>query len=201
VRQPYVVPRRRLFFAVWLTVVALPVLLIDNIPRTEARATPIEAVSADAIDVASTASAPPSTTTANPADLVTTSVELRAPTTSRLPMTTTSPTTTAAKPPATATSPPRTAPPPTSPPTTAAPANQQTGGASWYDYNPGECAHPSIPKGTVLTVTRLGTGASVTCVVTDRGPHGAGRIIDLDRGTFAQLADPSSGVIEVRITW
>ena len=53
----------------------------------------------------------------------------------------------------------------------------------------------------MVTVTRLGTGASATCVVTDRGPHGAGRIIDLDRGTFAQLADPGAGVIQVRITW
>jgi rare lipoprotein A (peptidoglycan hydrolase) len=52
-----------------------------------------------------------------------------------------------------------------------------------------------------VTVTRIGTGGSVSCVVTDRGPHGAGRIIDLDRGTFAQIADPNEGVIQVRITW
>ena len=52
-----------------------------------------------------------------------------------------------------------------------------------------------------MTVTRTATGASVTCVVTDRGPHGAGRIIDLDRGTFAQLANPNEGVIQVRIAW
>jgi rare lipoprotein A len=201
VRQPYVLPRRRLFFAVWLTVVALPVLAIDNLPRTDARAAPIEAVSADAIDVATTATTPPSTTAlpANPADLVPTSVGLRAPATTR-PTTTTSPTTTAPRPRTQATSPPPTAPPPALPPAVEHP-NEQTGGASWYDYNPGECAHPSIPKGTVVTVTSLATGASATCVVTDRGPHGAGRIIDLDRGTFAQLADTNAGVIEVRITW
>jgi rare lipoprotein A len=197
VRQPYVLPRRRLFFAVWLTVVALPVLAIDNIPRTEARAAPIEAVSADAIDVATTATSSPSITAAaplNPADLVPTSVRLRAPTSQ--PTTTTSPATTASKPQT-----PATAPPATAPPTTAARRSEQTGGASWYDYNPGECAHPTIPKGTVVTITSLATGASATCVVTDRGPHGAGRIIDLDRGTFSQLADPNAGVIEVRITW
>ena len=92
-------------------------------------------------------------------------------------------------------------PPRRPPPTTAAPSNQQGGGASWYAYNPGECAHPTIPMGTVVTVTRAATGASISCVVTDRGPYGAGRIIDLDRGTFAQLADPSEGVIQVRISW
>jgi rare lipoprotein A len=199
VRQPYVLPRRRLVIAVWLTVVALPILAIDNIPRTEARAAPIEPVSADAIDVA--ASSPSSTTVAqapDPADLVPTSAQLRAPATIR-PTTSTSPTTTAPKP--AATSPPSTAPRPTSPPPTTAPPNQQSGGASWYDYNPGECAHLTIPIGTRVTVISLATGASTTCVVTDRGPHGAGRIIDLDRSTFAQLADPSSGVIQVRISW
>jgi rare lipoprotein A (peptidoglycan hydrolase) len=90
---------------------------------------------------------------------------------------------------------------PTAPPTTAAPANEETGGASWYDYNTGECAHLTIPKGTVVTVTRIDTGVSVTCVVTDRGPFGSGRIIDLDRTTFARLASPEAGVIQVRLTW
>jgi len=37
--------------------------------------------------------------------------------------------------------------------------------------------------------------------VTDRGPYGGGRIIDLDDGTFAQLAPLSSGIIDVTITW
>jgi rare lipoprotein A (peptidoglycan hydrolase) len=37
--------------------------------------------------------------------------------------------------------------------------------------------------------------------VTDRGPYEAGRIIDLDRATFAQLKDPSQGVVQVEISW
>src|SRR3954466_9513919 len=48
VRQLYVVPRRRLVFAVWLTVLALPILVIDNIPRTEARAASVRTESARA---------------------------------------------------------------------------------------------------------------------------------------------------------
>jgi rare lipoprotein A (peptidoglycan hydrolase) len=55
--------------------------------------------------------------------------------------------------------------------------------------------------GATLTVTDLSTGASVTCVVVSRGPYGGGRILDMAEPTFAQLADPSVGVIEVRVTW
>jgi rare lipoprotein A len=185
-------------FAVWLTAVALPVLAIDNVPRTDARAASVRAVSADAIDVATRASSAP----AAPAPPTRAVAEAAAPTSTPATAPPTSRPTTTAPPPVTAAVTPRaTTPPATTAAPSAAAANAQTGGASWYDYNPGECAHPTIPKGTVVTVTRLGTGASVTCVVTDRGPHGAGRIIDLDRGTFAQLADPGEGVIQVRITW
>jgi rare lipoprotein A len=155
-------------------------------------------VSADAIDVATRASSAP----AAPAPPTRAVAEAAAPTSTPATAPPTSRPTTTAPPPVTAAVTPRaTTPPATTAAPPAAAANAQTGGASWYDYNPGECAHPTIPKGTVVTVTRLGTGASVTCVVTDRGPHGAGRIIDLDRGTFAQLADPGEGVIQVRITW
>ncbi len=184
-RQPYVVPRRRLLFAVWLTVVALPILVIDNIPRTEARAASVKTASADALDPSPTErTAPP------PTEVPTT----EAPTTEAAAVVP-GPSSTgsqrgasrpAAKAPATTT----TSPPTTAPPTTEAAPNEQAGGASWYDYQPGECAHLSIPKGTVVTVTRISTGASVTCVVTDRGPHGGGRIIDLDRDTFAQTRRP-----------
>jgi len=180
-----------LFFAVWLTVVALPVLLIDNITRTDARAASVQAVSADAIDAidptTTVAAAPPST------------VEVTTTVASEPPTTTTRPKSQASTSTSTSTTRPTTT--TTEPPTTTAPVNRQSGGASWYAYNAGQCAHPSIPMGTVVTVTRLGTGASTSCVVTDRGPHGAGRIIDLDRGTFAQLADPGEGVIQVSITW
>jgi rare lipoprotein A (peptidoglycan hydrolase) len=48
---------------------------------------------------------------------------------------------------------------------------------------------------------RASNGNTASCVVTDRGPFGPGRIIDLDRGTFAQLTSPGTGVIGVTITW
>jgi rare lipoprotein A len=200
VRQPYVVPRRRLLLAAWLTALALPILVIDNIPKTEARAeSSVEVVAPDALDRAPTTTAAPDTTEApTTAPATTAAPTTKAPTTTAPARKTTakiaSPTTTTAKPRTTTT----TAPAPAAAPES---GNSQEGGASWYDYRPGECAHQTIPKGTVVTITRVSTGATATCVVTDRGPFGAGRIIDLDRGTFAQLADPGAGIIQVRITW
>jgi rare lipoprotein A (peptidoglycan hydrolase) len=186
VRQPYVVPRHRLVFAVWLTVLALPLLVLDNIPRTEARAA---SVKVDAPLVETTTTVEPTTTTIvepTTVDAIAVSPE-------------TTPVTAAPKPKtATAKAP---APAPSTTTTTTAPPNTERGGASWYDYRPGECAHKTIPKGTVVTIRSLESGASTTCVVTDRGPYEAGRIIDLDRATFAQLKDPSSGVVQVEISW
>jgi rare lipoprotein A len=94
--------------------------------------------------------------------------------------------------------------PPTAPPTTAAPAptNSETGQASWYNAPAGYCAHPTLPLGTVITVTNLANGATATCTIEGRGPYGGGdRIVDLDQTTFAKLAPLSQGVINVRITW
>ena len=79
---------------------------------------------------------------------------------------------------------------------------RQEGGASWYRYKPGTCAHRTLPKGTVVTVTNLATGRSATCTVADRGPFIAGRIIDLDRSVFLVIAQsPGQGVVRVRIEW
>lgn len=179
-RQPYVVPRRRLVFAVWLTVLALPILVIDNIPRTEARAASART------ELARAASDPTSSSTTTTEESTTVTDAAATPTTRA-----------AVKKPASV----ATAAPKATTTTTTAPPNRQQGGASWYDYRPGECAHQTIPKGTVVTIRSLATGATTKCTVTDRGPYGAGRIIDLDRATFAQLADPSDGIIQVEISW
>ena len=136
-------------------------------------------------------------------------------TTSEVTTTTEAPTTTA---------PPTTVPPTTAPPTTVKPAttvpprptttapkpapapaaegtNSETGKASYYSYRAGGCAHRTLPKGTVVTVTNLANGKTATCVVNDRGPFVAGRIIDLDVSVFRQIGSTSSGVLNVRISW
>lgn len=99
-----------------------------------------------------------------------------------------------------------TVPPTTVPPTTTTtapppPAHVETGQASWYQAPAGTCASPDIGYGTVVRVTDLATGASVTCTVDDHMDASTGRVLDLSEATFAQLADPSAGVIEVRVSW
>jgi rare lipoprotein A len=82
------------------------------------------------------------------------------------------------------------------------PCCREEGGASYYDYaDPRMCAHKSLPKGTALTVTNLANGKQTTCVVGDRGPYVAGRIIDLSKTAFSEIAALSDGVIRVSIEW
>jgi rare lipoprotein A (peptidoglycan hydrolase) len=84
-----------------------------------------------------------------------------------------------------------------------APTGQsETGGATWYDAAPpGTCAHKTLPKGTVVTITSLSTGATASCTVADRGPYADGMIIDLAKDVFTRLAPLSQGVVQVRINW
>ena len=94
-----------------------------------------------------------------------------------------------------------TAPPPTTT-TTAPPRNRETGQATWYSEAPsGYCASPTLPFGTVLTVTNDATGASTVCTVDDREGAGYPRVVDMSPEGFAQIADPSQGVVQVTISW
>ena len=79
----------------------------------------------------------------------------------------------------------------------------QTGQASYYDA-PGDgmtAAHRTLPFGTVVTVTNLANGKSVQVTITDRGPYIDGRVIDLNEPAFAEIANLSAGVVDVRVTW
>lgn len=78
-----------------------------------------------------------------------------------------------------------------------APEVLESGTASWYDYP--YAAHRTLPFGTKLKVTNTANGESVTVEVRDRGPFIEGRIIDLPKQAFEQIASLSSGVISVTI--
>lgn len=75
------------------------------------------------------------------------------------------------------------------------------GVASWYHRAGMTAAHQSLPFGTEVKVTNLGTGQSIYVTVDDRGPYVDGRVIDLSDGAFEALAPLGAGVISVRIDW
>ena len=80
--------------------------------------------------------------------------------------------------------------------------NDVTGMASWYpEAPPGYCASPTLPFGTVVTVTDLVSGASVSCTVDDRQAYTPGRVVDLSEEGFSQLAPLSQGLAVVRVRW
>lgn len=61
------------------------------------------------------------------------------------------------------------------------------------------CAHRSYPFGTRLKVTNLSNGRSVIVRVTDRGPFGRGRIVDLSYGAARAIGMLAQGVATVEI--
>lgn len=86
----------------------------------------------------------------------------------------------------------------------------ETGIASWYETPETRCrskygdmtaAHKTLPFGTIVKVTSLSNGRTVTVRICDRGPYVEGRIIDLNRAAFAELASPSTGLVRVKIEW
>jgi rare lipoprotein A len=60
-------------------------------------------------------------------------------------------------------------------------------------------AHRTLPFDTKLRVTSGESGRSVIVRVNDRGPFVEGRIIDLSRAAFIEIADTKRGVVPVTI--
>ena len=91
---------------------------------------------------------------------------------------------------------------------------KETGLASWYGpqyhgrrtangerYNMFDltAAHRSLPFGTTVRVTSIGSGRQVVVRINDRGPFVRGRIIDLSYEAAKKLEINTSGVAKVRI--
>ena len=68
-----------------------------------------------------------------------------------------------------------------------------------FDMNALSAAHRELPLGTVIRVTHLGNGKSVTVKVNDRGPFIDGRILDLSLGAARRLDMVEEGVAKVMI--
>lgn len=61
------------------------------------------------------------------------------------------------------------------------------------------CAHKKHPFGTLLKVVSRRSGKSVVVKVTDRGPFGRGRIVDLSWRAAKELGMLAAGVIDVDV--
>ena len=100
------------------------------------------------------------------------------------------------------------------PPVKKPPAYEATGIASYYgrkfhgrstasgerfDMHAMTAAHPSLPFGTMVRVTRLKNNRSVTVRINDRGPFVRGRIIDLSLAAAKKIDMLADGLSRVRI--
>jgi resuscitation-promoting factor RpfB len=74
------------------------------------------------------------------------------------------------------------------------------GGASWYAHTGTlAAANPWLPMGSYVKVTNTANGKSVIVKINDRGPFGGGRIIDLDKVAFQEIAPLGQGVADVKM--
>lgn len=75
-----------------------------------------------------------------------------------------------------------------------------SGGASWYAHTGTlSAANPWLPFGSYVKVTNTANGKSVIVKINDRGPFGGGRIIDLDKVAFQEIASLGQGVVNVKM--
>jgi rare lipoprotein A len=69
-----------------------------------------------------------------------------------------------------------------------------------FDQQALTAAHPSLPFGTKVLVTRPDTGQEVEVLINDRGPFVKGRIIDLSKRAARALGMIRRGTAPVMIT-
>lgn len=69
-----------------------------------------------------------------------------------------------------------------------------------FDQQALTAAHPSLPFGTKVLVTRPDTGQEVEVLINDRGPYVQGRIIDLSKSAARELGMLKRGVAPVMVT-
>ena len=77
--------------------------------------------------------------------------------------------------------------------------HKKTASGERYDNYAMTAAHKTLPFGSKVVVENLSNGRSVTVRINDRGPFVKGRIIDLSRAAFSQIADLNRGVVKVQI--
>lgn len=68
-----------------------------------------------------------------------------------------------------------------------------------FDEDALTAAHKTLPLGTKVLVTNTNTGKQVRVRINDRGPFIKGRIIDLSKAAFAEIAPLKKGVVPVEV--
>jgi rare lipoprotein A len=76
---------------------------------------------------------------------------------------------------------------------------RRTANGETYDMNAMTAAHTTLPMPTIVRVTNLENGRSVTLRVNDRGPFVDDRIIDLSRAAADALGMRDKGIARVRV--
>jgi rare lipoprotein A len=76
---------------------------------------------------------------------------------------------------------------------------RRTANGERFDMDQLTAAHRTLPFGTVVRVTDVASGRSVTVRINDRGPYAAGRVIDLSRAAARQLGILEAGVAKVQL--
>lgn len=74
---------------------------------------------------------------------------------------------------------------------------RKTASGKPYDKNKLTAAHKTLPFGTIVLVTNKNNGKTVKVEITDRGPFGPGRIIDLSVAAAKELNMLKAGVVPV----
>lgn len=73
-----------------------------------------------------------------------------------------------------------------------------TASGKTFDMYAMTAAHKTLPFGTIVEVTNLANGKSVQVEITDRGPYGPGRVIDLTSSAFKEISELHRGIINVQ---
>ena len=76
---------------------------------------------------------------------------------------------------------------------------RETANGEVYDQDALTAAHPSLPFGTRVRVTRVATGQHVIVRINDRGPWFDDRVIDLSRAAGTALGLMRPGIAPVRL--
>lgn len=77
--------------------------------------------------------------------------------------------------------------------------NKKTASGERFNLHSLTAAHNTLPFGTKVVVKNMRNGKTVKVRINDRGPFVKGRVIDLSRAAFAQIASLDEGLARVEI--